>query len=294
MTLAASLVEEADRFFAAIDERADFKKGREYRVRQADFVEDRITGRLAALQVRIIEVVRKTEDEFLKVELQETGTTDRRGARRHLDFPSDKAHEDHVYWVERTGKAAQNITLNAAPVDVAPVLRRMLFREDCTSILTSATLAVGRPDLAYFRRRIGANEAEPLQLGSPFDFQKQMQLFVVRKMPDPRDESYGAALAEWVAHFVTDTDGRAFVLFTSYRAMQQLASEMESFFLRQKMNLLVQGKGAPRSQLLEQFKTRHAACSSGRTVFGWASTCRARRSRTSSSRGCPSPCPIIR
>jgi ATP-dependent DNA helicase DinG len=44
------------------------------------------------------------------------------------------------------------------------------------------------------------------------------------------------------------------VLFTSYRSMQLLAEEMEEFFVRQKMNLLVQGKGAPRSQLLEQFK----------------------------------------
>lgn len=253
VTLAASLVEEADRFFAVVDERADFKKGREYRVRQADFVEDRITGRLAALQVRISEVVRKTEDELLKSELQELG---RRiaDAREGISIFLQQSVENHVYWIERTGKAAQNITLNAAPIDVAPVLRRMLFRDGCTSILTSATLAVGRPDLAYFRRRIGADDSEPLQLGSPFDFQKQMQLFVVRKMPDPRDETYSAALAEWVAHFVADTDGRAFVLFTSYRAMQQLALEMDAFFVRQKMNLLVQGKGAPRSQLLEQFK----------------------------------------
>ena len=57
-----------------------------------------------------------------------------------------------------------------------------------------------------------------------------------------------------MAHFVEDTDGRAFVLFTSYRSMQQLALEMEDFFASRKMNLLVQGKGAPRSQLLEQFK----------------------------------------
>ncbi len=69
MTLAASLVEEADRFFDAIEERANFKKGRECRVREPDFVDDQITGRLAALQARIIEVVRKTEDEFLKAEL---------------------------------------------------------------------------------------------------------------------------------------------------------------------------------------------------------------------------------
>ena len=253
VTLAASLVEEADRFFDRVGEQANFKKGREYRVREADFVEDQITGRLAALQVRISEVGRKTDDEFLKLELQELGRRIAE-AREGISIFLQQSAREYVYWIERTGKAAQNITLNAAPIDVAPVLRRMLFREDCTSILTSATLAVGRPDLLYFRRRIGAEEAEPLQLGSPFDFEKQMRLFVVRKMPDPRDESYNAALAEWVARFVAETEGRAFVLFTSYRAMQQLAGEMEEFFVRQKLNLFVQGKGAPRTQLLEQFK----------------------------------------
>ena len=253
VTLAAAVVDQADRFFAAIDDRANFKKGRECRVREADFVEDQITAQLMALQGRIIEVVRKTEDEFLKSELQELGR--RLGeARTGISVFLQQSEENFVYWIERTGKTSQNISLNAAPVEIAPVLRRMLFRENCSSVMTSATLAVGRPDLAYFRRRIGADDAEPLQLGSPFDFQKQMKLFVVRKMPDPRDEAYGAALAEWVARFVEDTDGRAFVLFTSYRAMQQLAQEMEDFFASREMNLLVQGKGAPRSQLLEQFK----------------------------------------
>jgi ATP-dependent DNA helicase DinG len=255
VTLAASLVDEADRFFSAIDERANFKKdGREYRVREADFVDDQITGRLAALQGRIGEVVRKTEDELLKAELQELARRISE-AREGIAVFLQQSAKEYVYWIERTGKTARNITLNAAPIDVAPVLRRMLFRDDCTSVMTSATLAIGRPDLAYFRRRIGAEDAEPLQLGSPFDFQKQMKLFVVRKMPDPRDDGYSAALAEWVARFVEETDGRAFVLFTSYRSMQQLAREMEEFFARQKMNLLVQGEGAPRSQLLEQFKT---------------------------------------
>lgn len=254
VTLAASLVEEADRFFAALDEQANFKKGRECRVREVAFVDDQITGRLGALQARISEVVRKTDDDFLKSELQELGR--RIGeAREGISIFLQQSAPEYVYWIERTGKAGQNISLNAAPIDVAPVLRRMLFRENCTSVMTSATLAVGRPDLAYFRQRIGADDAEPLQLGSPFDFQKQMKLFVVRKMPDPRDDGYGAALAEWVARFVGDTDGRAFVLFTSYRSMQQLALEMEDFFASHKMNLLVQGKGAPRSQLLEQFKT---------------------------------------
>src|SRR5438445_3011671 len=135
------------------------------------------------------------------------------------------------------------------------MLRRMIFRENCSCVMTSATLAVGRDDLAYFRNRIGATEAEPLQLGSPFDFQRQMKLFVVQKMPDPRDASYHTELERWIAHFVEKTDGRAFVLFTSYRDMQQVADAMRSFFSKRKMNLLVQGGGAPRSKLLEQFKT---------------------------------------
>jgi ATP-dependent DNA helicase DinG len=74
-------------------------------------------------------------------------------------------------------------------------------------------------------------------------------------MPDPRDAGYAPALAHWVGHFVTETEGRAFVLFTSYRMMQQLAAEMAPFFEDNAMTLLVQGQGAPRGKLLEQFKT---------------------------------------
>jgi ATP-dependent DNA helicase DinG len=254
VTLAAALVDEVDAFFRGIDERCDFRKGREVRIRESDFAPDTISGRLVALQARVAEVVKRTEDELLKAELQELGRRIH-DARIGIVTFLEQGAEGYVYWVERTGKTAQFLTLNAAPIDIAPVLQRMLFRENCSCVMTSATLAVGRPDLAYFRERIGAGEVEPLQLGSPFDFPEQMKLFVVRKMPDPRDAGYAKALAHWVAHFVTETEGRAFVLFTSYRVMQQLATEMEDFFADNDMNLLVQGQGAPRGKLLEQFKT---------------------------------------
>ena len=131
----------------------------------------------------------------------------------------------------------------------------MLFREGRTCVMTSATLGVGRKDLAYFRNRVGAEEAEPLQLGSPFNFNQQMKLFVVRKMPDPRDTGYEEALAHWIEHFVGQTDGHAFVLFTNYRAMQELAARMENFCAEHDLNLLVQGGGLPRTKLLDQFKS---------------------------------------
>src|ERR1043166_7121286 len=202
--------------------------GVSFRVREVDFVPDRIAGRRVALQARVAEVVKRSDDEFLKAELQELGRRIHDARVGIVTFLQQGA-EGHVYWVERTGKTAQFLTLNAAPIDIAPVLRRMLFRENCSCIMTSATLAVGRPDLAYFRQRIGATGATALQLGSPFNFQKQMKLFIVQKMPDPRDPRCEEALARWIGHFVEQTAGRAFVLFTSYRGMQQIAARMEKF-----------------------------------------------------------------
>jgi ATP-dependent DNA helicase DinG len=266
VTLAAELADDVDRFFTALGEQADFRKGREVRVRKPDLVPDTISSRLAALQVRIMEVVKGTDDEFLKAELQELGRRIR-DARTGIVLFLEQSADGHVYWIERTGKTAQFFSINAAPIDIAPVLRRMIFREDCCCVMTSATLAVGQPDLAYFRRRVGALDARALQLGSPFDFATQMKLFVVQKMPDPRDARYTDALAQWVAHFVEETEGRAFVLFTSYRGMQQLAETMQPFFASNGMTLLVQGQGAPRGKLLEQFKSTERSVLFGTDSF---------------------------
>ena len=251
--LAAETVDQIDGFFETVGAHCDFRKGPEFRVRQPEIVPDKISGRLLALQVRIAEVAKKQDDEMLKSELQDLGrrlTEARLGIGAFLEQSAD----DYVYWVEKTGKIGQLLTLNAAPVNIAPVLREMLFRDGNSCVMTSATLGVGRNDLAYFRNRIGADEAEPLQLGSPFNFNKQMKMFVVRKMPDPRDTEYENALEHWIEHFVGKTDGHAFVLFTNYRVMQKLAGRMEHFCAEHDLNLLLQGGGMPRTKLLEQFK----------------------------------------
>jgi ATP-dependent DNA helicase DinG len=133
----------------------------------------------------VAEVVKRQDDEMLKSELLELG---RRIAEARRDigvFLEQSAPRPRLLGRE-TGKVGQMLTLNAAPIDIAPALRQMLFREGRTCVMTSATLGVGRKDLAYFRSRVGADEAKPLQLGSPFNFNQQMKLFVVRKMPDPR------------------------------------------------------------------------------------------------------------
>ena len=120
---------------------------------------------------------------------------------------------------------------------------------------TGVTPVLRRRDaLTYFIRRVGAESATQLQVGTPFDYERQMKLFVASKMPDPRETGYADALEHWIAHFVKQTQGKAFVLFTNYKLMQELAERMEPFFNRLKIACLVQGKGTPRSTMLEKFK----------------------------------------
>ncbi len=250
----AALLDDIEQFFKQVEARANFKKGREFRVREPDFVEDALTAKLARLQALIVNTLKSSEDETLKSELQDLGRRVRDAREGLAEFLSQSAAEDYVYWVEKTGRTEKWLSLNAAPVDIAAHLRQMLFRDAQHCVMTSATLSVGSEKLAYFRNRVGAEEVEAMQIGSPFDYETQMKLYVTRKMPDPRDEAYEGELAKQIEHFVEMSAGRAFVLFTSYRAMQALAERLETKFNDAKWKLLVQGKGAPRHRLIEEFK----------------------------------------
>lgn len=247
------LVDETESFFTRLEQRANFRKGREYRVREPDIVEDSLTGKLTALQAQVVSILKGLEDETVKAELQDLGRRIHETRTGLATFLS-QAEEDYVYWIEKTGKAGQFLTLNAAPVDVAPHLSALLFREDRCCVLTSATLSVGSETLDYFRNRVGAEEVEARQIGSPFDYENQMRLYITRKMPDPRDATYESSLAHWIEHFVEMTQGRAFALFTSYRAMQSVAELVREAFGKAGWKLLVQGQGMPRHRLIEEFK----------------------------------------
>ena len=248
----AESIEVVDSFFQTVEQAADFRNGRERRVRKPGLVPDSITIALARVQAAVVTAVKDAEDEKLKTELQDLGRRIREARRGVVNF-LQQTPENHVYWVERTGRTAQNLTLNAAPVDISSVLNRMLFPEDRICVMTSATLSVGRNDLAYFRHRVGAFDVNPLQIGSPFDYERQMRLYVVRKMPDPRDPNYEDALEEWITYFLKKTNGRAFVLFTSYKSMMSLAQRM-GLELNRAYTFMVQGQGLSRSRMLERFK----------------------------------------
>jgi Rad3-related DNA helicase len=118
----------------------------------------------------------------------------------------------------------------------------------------STPRAAGTAALRYFTRRVGAEAATQLQVGTPFDYERQMKIFVAQKMPDPREAGYAEALEHWIGHFVKQTHGKAFVLFTSYKLMQEVTERMQPFFEQLGVACLVQGTGTPRSTMLEKFK----------------------------------------
>jgi ATP-dependent DNA helicase DinG len=175
---------------------------------------------------------------------------------------------DAVYWIESTGRE-RSLKLTSAPIDVGPVLRDQLFAQIPSVILTSATLSVGQKDFSFFRSRIGLTQADELQQGSPFNYREQVRLVLADRMPDPSMEAkqYDEALLPRIQRHVLETQGRAFVLFTSYRSLKQCADRLTQWFVRQNMTLLCQGDGTNRTQLLDRFKREERAVLFGTESF---------------------------
>ena len=250
----AQLLGELDDFFATVEHECSFKgMSREFRVREPGLVENTIAEKLLEVEERAMTVADRQRSETATAELQELGRRVRETRLGVADF-LDQPGEGWVYWVERTGPEGQSIALCGSPVDVAALLRAVLFRNGRCCVLTSATLGVGGKNLGYFRQRIGADHATEQVFGSPFDYERQMRVYLVKSMPDPNSAGYEDALVQWIAHFVDRSRGRAFVLFTSYRTMQAVARRLQDFFDEKDWALLVQGTGRPRHQLIEQFK----------------------------------------
>jgi ATP-dependent DNA helicase DinG len=173
-----------------------------------------------------------------------------------------------VYWIERSfGRSRLRVTLSAAPIDVGPVLREHLFVKTPTVVMTSATLATGggNPSFDFFESRIGLRDeeggspfagAKTLWLGSPFDYQNQAELVLLKDMPDPSGNAklFEQRSIDMIRRYVERSDGRAFVLFTSYELMKRAGASLAPWLAEQNLALYSQADGIPRSRMLELFK----------------------------------------
>ncbi|MDA0802467.1 MAG: helicase [Planctomycetota bacterium] len=177
-----------------------------------------------------------------------------------------------VYWVEE-GRAAQaraargTITLRAGVIDVSPILREHLFTPERGVILTSATLSVGEGDFTHCATRLGCQEPRTVQLGSPFNYRRQCRLVIDVSLARTAAERAGEVLSSRIVDHARATDGGAFVLFTSYAMLQDVASRCREAFRQDDRPLLVHGEDTTRTALLEQFRLDERSVLLGTTSF---------------------------
>lgn len=255
LTAVESAIHASEQFFEELGEVANFGGfAKESRIRQPEPVSNSIADPLRRLWLEIDELAADVDGESTKSELQDAS---RRLRETHGAIAAflDQAEDDSVYWVERGGRDETQYSLHAAPVNVAERLRPLLFGPGKCIVLTSATLGVGDPKLGYFRGRVGAEGARGVCIGSPFDYQKQMRVRIYKSVPDPGTPKYDELLAEAIRLSVLESEGRAFVLFTSYKTMRDAAQRLESFFRKQGWRVLMQGEGMPRHRMIEEFRS---------------------------------------
>jgi ATP-dependent DNA helicase DinG len=157
-----------------------------------------------------------------------------------------------VRWVEIFANAVQ---LHVTPLSPAELFGRQMADHPRAWIFTSATLAVGE-DFSHFKRELGIGEATARAWPSPFDFSRQALLYVPRRMPaDPNDPRFTEAVVEAALPVLRASAGRAFLLFTTLRALRRAHELLAERFARNGLDypLLAQGTGS-RSELLERFR----------------------------------------
>ncbi len=228
--------------------------GSALRLRERLDIETALPGLLQRLSVGLQELEKEVEPPEVRLEIAVARRKAGELASALTGF-LEQREEGHVYWIEEEGSASKpRLVLNGAPVDVGPVLKELLFDRLHCVILTSATLAVAGK-LAYFRQRVGALDAEELEVGSPFDFARQMRVILPEDVPEPNQPGYEDALAREINIYVRKTNGGAFVLFTSAKTMKEVLRLVEPELQRDGFAVWVQGRGASRHQLLDVFKT---------------------------------------
>ena len=246
-------IEASEQFFDFIRERI-LQRQSLIRVRETGWCEPTLDAPLRAVLESVEQVAAKLDDgpdrENFLDHKGRLGTY-RDGIRRFISL----AEEDHVHWIERSGRKGQIATLRTAPIDVAPYLRETVFRRKTSVLLTSATLAVAG-QIEPFQKKIGA-ESEACELvASPFDYARNMRVYVAVDMPQPSAETARLALdrlIDYIRFCTLRVDGGSLVLFTSYIDLRKVTDALEGEYHRQGRPFFAQGRDHSRTELTRRF-----------------------------------------
>ncbi|MGQ0510592.1 MAG: ATP-dependent DNA helicase [Betaproteobacteria bacterium] len=201
---------------------------------------DAVAERLHALEVALADQAERSEGLAACLRrAAETGVT--------LARIREAEGKEDVRWVEVFGAS---LHLHVTPLSPAAQFRKQMLDHPRAWIFTSATLALGE-DFTHFKRELGIEEAASRSWASPFDFERQSLLYTPRKLPaDPNDPEFTPAVIEAALPVLRASGGRAFLLFTTLRALRRAHDLLKD---KVEYPLLVQGTGS-RSELLDRFR----------------------------------------
>jgi DNA polymerase-3 subunit epsilon/ATP-dependent DNA helicase DinG len=183
-----------------------------------------------------------------------------------LDELIFEADPMRIYWLKLRGEP-QRLSMHAAPLEVGPLVQKHLWHEKESIVLTSATLTTSG-EFDYLKRRLSAEDAEELALGSPFDFESSTLMYLINDIPEPGDRrAYQAAFERGLIALCRATGGRALVLFTSNEQLITTARAISDPLGAEGVVVMEQSAGASRHALLESFRTTEAAVLLGTRSF---------------------------
>ncbi|MES9854461.1 MAG: ATP-dependent DNA helicase [Candidatus Thiodiazotropha sp. L084R] len=171
----------------------------------------------------------------------------------------DENDTESIRWYETQ---RQSYRLNRTPLEIAKIFSGVMQEHHAAWVFTSATLAVG-DSFEHFSSQLGLQEAETHCWDSPFDYPMQAVWYVPQGLPDPSDRSFNRAVSDLSLPILKASNGRAFLLYTSHRALQEAAEYLED---KLDYPMLVQGT-APRTELVEQFRQLGNAVLLGTSSF---------------------------
>lgn len=253
--LVGETADASKRFFASVEEKLLTARPLA-RLRESEPAPDILADSLTALQRLVAQMADRLEDGRERDELLEQRArlqAIQSGVTEWLTL----GNPEHVYWTERGGRRETIVTLRSAPIAVAPELRRHLFGCGVSVICTSATLALAG-EMGPFAARIGADDARTAVVESPFDFGRNMRVFVAADVPLPSVQEARLALdalGDYIGFCTLRVPGGSLVLFTSHSDMRAVAAALEPAYREAGRPFLLQGEFLSRTELARQMRS---------------------------------------
>ena len=176
-----------------------------------------------------------------------------------------KPSEEYVYWVE-VNPNGNRLALQAAPIRVGPLVEKHLWHEKACVILTSATLTANG-EFTYLRNTLSADEADEIALGSPFDYESAVLLYIANDVAEPNTPDHQSHVDRALINLCQASGGRTLVLFTSYAQLKRTARAIRGPLAKNDIIVYEQGEGASPNALLESFRNSERAVLLGTRSF---------------------------